>query len=42
MQDGRSPAHEASANGHTEILALLLSNKADANTADKVEQLKLF
>jgi len=42
MQDGRSPAHAASANGHTEILALLLSYNADANTADKVEQFKVF
>jgi hypothetical protein len=42
MQDGRSPAHAASENGHTETLALLLSNNADANTADEVEQLKVF
>jgi ankyrin repeat protein len=42
MQDGFTPAHIASAEGHTEILALLLANKADINAARKVQQFKLF
>jgi hypothetical protein len=42
MQDGLTLAHGASQNGHTEILALLLANKADINAADKVQQLNIF
>ena len=42
MQDGNTPAIEASLNGHTETLALLLANKADVNSANKVQQFKLF
>jgi ankyrin repeat protein len=40
MQMGNAPAHLASRNGHTEVLALLLANKADINAASKVQQLK--
>jgi ankyrin repeat protein len=36
MQDGCTPAYRASEKGHTEILALLLANKADINAASKV------
>jgi ankyrin repeat protein len=36
FQDGCTPAFIASQNGHTETLALLLENKADANAADEV------
>jgi hypothetical protein len=39
MQDGRT-AFIVSGYGHTETLALLLSNKADAAT--KVQQFKIF
>jgi ankyrin repeat protein len=42
MQDGSTPAILASENGHTETLALLLANKADINTANKVQQFKIF
>ena len=42
MQDGATPACIASENGHTEILALLLANKADINAAMKVQQFKIF
>ena len=42
MQNGATPAYKASANGHTETLALLLANKADINAADKVQQLNIF
>jgi ankyrin repeat protein len=42
MQDGNTPAIEASLNGHTETLALLLANKADVNSTNKVKQFKLF
>jgi ankyrin repeat protein len=38
MQTGASPAVIASENGHTEILALLLANKADINAASEVHQ----
>jgi ankyrin repeat protein len=37
MQDG-TPAHLASGYGHTGILALLLTNKADINVVDRVQQ----
>jgi ankyrin repeat protein len=40
MQDGSTPAYEASVRGHTETLALLLSNNADVNAANKVLQVK--
>jgi ankyrin repeat protein len=40
MQDGITPAHIASGEGHTEIMALLLANKADINAATKVQQFK--
>jgi hypothetical protein len=36
FQDGSTPALIVSENGHTETLALLLENKADANAANKV------
>ena len=42
MQNGATPAYKASANGHTETLALLLANKADINAADNVQQFKIF
>jgi ankyrin repeat protein len=42
MQVGATPAYIASQNGYTEILALLLANKADINAALKVQQLKMF
>jgi ankyrin repeat protein len=40
MQDGETPSIAASLNGHTETLALLLSNKAHIDDANKVQQLK--
>ncbi len=40
MQDGYTAAYFAVENERTEILALLLANKADANTATNVQQLK--
>ena len=42
MQGGFTPAFVASQNGHTETLALLLANKADINSANKVQQFKIF
>jgi hypothetical protein len=36
FQHGWTPAFIASLNGHTETLALLLENKADANAAHEV------
>ncbi len=42
MQYGDTPAIAASLNGHTETLALLLANKADVNSADKVQKFKLY
>ena len=42
MQDGITPAYIASQQGHTEILALLLANKADINATNKVQQLNIF
>jgi ankyrin repeat protein len=42
MQDGFTPAYIASETGHTEIVALLLANKADINAASNVQQLKIF
>ena len=42
MQNGVTPAYIASQNGHTEILALLLANKADINAASEVQQLRIF
>jgi ankyrin repeat protein len=42
MQDGFTPAYIASDKGHTETLALLLTNKADINAATEVQQFKLF
>jgi ankyrin repeat protein len=42
MQIGNTPAHIASKNGHTETVALLLANKADINSANKVYQFKIF
>jgi ankyrin repeat protein len=42
MQDGFTPAHTASYDGHTETVALLLANKADINAATKVQKFKLF
>ena len=40
--DGVTPALEASYKGHTEILALLLLNKADINAASNVQQCKIL
>ena len=42
MQTGATPAYIASETGHTEILALLLANKADINAAEEVQQFKIF
>ena len=42
MQTGATPVFIASLKGHTEILALLLANKADINAAMKVQQFKIF
>ena len=42
MQNGATPAHVASQNGHTELLALLLANKADVNAASEVHQFNIF
>jgi ankyrin repeat protein len=42
MQDGCTPAIVASFDGHTEIVALLLANKAEVNLADKVQRFKMF
>ncbi len=42
MQYGATPALAASRNGHTQTLALLLTNKADINAARIVQQLKIF
>ena len=42
MQNGVTPAYIASENGHTETLALLLTNKADINAASEVQQFKIF
>ena len=42
MQGGATPAFIASQNGHTEVLALLLANKADINAASEVQQFKIF
>jgi ankyrin repeat protein len=42
MQGGLTPAYVASVQGHTEIMAFLLANKADINAANKVQQFKIF
>ena len=42
MQDGFTPAMRASFHGHTEVLVLLLANKADINAASEVQQLIIF
>jgi ankyrin repeat protein len=42
MQDGDTPAIVASLCGHTQTLALLLANKAEVNSAAKVQQFKFF
>ena len=42
MQNGATPACIASEQGHTEILALLLANKADINAGSEVHQFKVF
>ena len=42
MQEGFTPAQVASIKGHTEILALLLANKADIYSATKVHQFKIL
>ncbi len=42
MQDGFTPAYTASYDGHTETVALLLTNKADINAASKVQQFEIF
>ena len=42
MQGGFTPAYVASQNGHTETVALLLTNKADINAANNVQQFKIF
>ena len=35
-QDGKTPLYAASSNGHTDVMRLLLGNKADPNISDKV------
>jgi hypothetical protein len=42
MQNGDTPAYVASQDGNTELLALLLTNKADINAATKVQQFTIF
>ncbi len=42
MQDGFTTAHIASEFGYTEILALLLANKADVNAASKEHRFQIF
>ena len=42
MQGGFTPAFVASFDGHTATMALLLANKADINSANKVQQFKIF
>jgi hypothetical protein len=42
MQGVFTPAYIASEKGHTEILALLLANKADINAARKVQHFYNF
>ncbi len=42
MQGGFTPAYLASFDGHTATIALLLANKADINSANKVQQFKIF
>jgi hypothetical protein len=42
MQDGITPVYMASEDGHTDTVALLLTNKADINAASKVQQFKIF
>jgi ankyrin repeat protein len=42
MQHGDTPAYTASKNGHTETVALLLTNKADINAANKAHQFTIF
>jgi hypothetical protein len=42
MKNGFTPAYIASEKEHTEILVLLLANKADINAACKVHQFKIF
>jgi ankyrin repeat protein len=42
MQNGATLVFIASQYGHTEILALLLANKADINAATRVQQFKIF
>ncbi len=41
MQDRTTPSYIASVQGHTEILALLLANKADINAASEVKQFNI-
>jgi ankyrin repeat protein len=42
MQDGLTPAHEASRSGNTETLALILANSANVNASDEVLLFKIF
>ena len=35
-QDGKTPLYAASSRGHTDVMRLLLGNKADPNISDKV------
>ncbi len=42
MQNGSTPAYIASAKGHAETVVFLLTNKADINAANKVQQFKMF
>jgi hypothetical protein len=42
MQCSGTPAFIATQYGRTEILSLLMADKADINAADKVQQFKIF
>ena len=38
MQDGHTPVYWASYNGHTDVVQMLLQNKADPNISNKVSR----
>ena len=39
LQEGRSPLHVASANGQTDIVNILVTHGANADTIDRVRNL---